>query len=409
MSSMLHIPTPGQPPLRQVKKAFFDPTVDRRYPHLPPAPTDDEVRLALSANNAACALNRIIVGPENEGNMRILRRFAFTAFRRSDHSLRGCNFGIFATAGQGKTFIVKTFAETVGIVFVFVQSDALESTWMLFEEIAAAFDKIGIKIVPDKTKDWDFRIPPCLVFFDEAHRLKKSMMKGGLLNAMEPDDGIMMATRPGSSSEAVRFNMRDVAWVAGTTERGLLFDAFDTRLGTPIEWHPAGPNELPLIIKQAMDRRLASREFSQEMPIEACKFVARFCKIPRLAINFAVKVMQQKAMMPSDTWEESVQAVAHDIGLDQWGWSKKQVKILAALGQRPIAEHRLSTVCQCRIEQIQQYELPLLTSYIDGGPFVVPVRGRGLCITEAGLKELEKRSICHNGTKVTAEHFESKR
>jgi len=412
---------------QQLMKVFFDPSSDRKYPSLPAAPTEEQIRMALSNNNKNCPLNKVIVSDANEGNMRILRDFAFTALKRFNRSLRGCNFGIYAGSGQGKTYVVKQFAKTIGIPFVFVQAASIANTWDLFEQIKDAFaehtfggDSLYSPIKGDITfkpiVEWknpedntDYTVPPCIVFFDEAHLIPRKMMKGGLLNAMERDDGIMALKAPGINAEQQQVNCRNICWVAATTERGMLFDALENRLGTAIEWHAAGVEEITQIVKMKMDEYHAVGDLTGTMPEDVCEMVAQYRRVPREALNFATKVIQRRDIMPSHTWQDACAAVAEDIGLDEWGFTKKQVAILAALGQRPIAETRLPGVAQCRIEQVQKYELPFLMAYTGGGPYVVSVSGRGCCITEAGLAELDKRGIEHRGRKVTAEYFESKR
>lgn len=394
---------------QQLMRAFWDSTSDRRYPSLPPCPTEGQIRSALSENNQTCPLNAIIIGEENQGNMRTLRRFAFTACKRINHSARGCNFGIFAQSGQGKTFVVKQFAETIEIPFVLIQSASLSDTWQLFKEISDACEKAGTPIVDCKTDKSDYSLPPVIVFFDEAHQIPRKMMKGGLLNAMEADDGYMLAKPPGMNTDSIVIDCKDVCWIAASTEKGMLFDAFANRLGTLIEWQNAGIDQVTEIVKQKMDWREEHNYLPFSMPVESCKIVARYCRVPREAVSFAEKVIQQRDMMPSDEWTEAAEKVAKDIGLDEWGFTKKQIAILKAVGQRPIALKGLPTVARCRIEQIEKFELPKLIGYHDGGPFLVPVSGRGMCITEAGLKELEKRDIAHKGKRVTAEYFENRR
>lgn len=404
----------------QLMKLFYDNTIERRHPSLPTKPSDEQIRMALSQNSATCPMNKIIVSEENEGNIRILRDFAFTALKKSNRSLRGCNFGIYASSGQGKTFVVKQFAKTIGIPFVFVQSASISNTSDLFEQIRDAFmehkfhgdilhpKEVTFKpIVEWKNKEdnSDFTIPPCIVFFDEAHLIPRKMMKGGLLNAMEFDDG-MMAVKNNNDVQLV--NCKNVCWVAATTERGMIFDAMENRLGTALEWQNAKEDEIATIIKMKMKNYVEAGDMASVMPEEACNIVARYRRVPREAISFALKAVQRRSVMPSLSWEESCEAVAQDIGLDEWGFTQKQVLILSALGQRPIAESRLPGIAKCRIEQVQKYELPFLMSY-DNGPFVVSISGKGCCITEMGLLELDKRNIPHKGKKITAEHFEARR
>lgn len=411
----------------QYQKVFFDYTEEREMPFLPLPPSEEQVRIALSQNNHSCPLNNIIVSDDNEGNMRTLRRFAFTAMKRFNRSCRGCNFGIYSTSGQGKTYIVKQWAKTIGIPFVFVQASSLTDTWSLFEQIRTQIENHefhgdmlytppnGNTKFP-KIVEWrndedgtDYNVPPCIVFIDEAHLIPRKMMQGGLLNAMERDDGIMAVRPAGVKADALTVNMREVCWVAATTERGRLFDALENRLSTAIEWHPATSEQLAKIVKMRLDEYVANKELPFSMPDEACLSVAKYRRIPREAISFAQKVVQQKDMMPSDSWDEAIERIAKDIGIDDHGFTNKQVAILTALGQRPIAESRLASVAKCRDEQVQRFELPFLMSYDGEGPLVVAVSGKGMAITVAGLKELDRRGIPHKGHRITAEHFESRR
>ena len=246
----------------QLQKIFYDSTPDRSKVALSVAPSEEQIRVALSQNNKMCPLNDVIVSSRNEGNMRTLRRFAFTALKRPDRSCRGCNFGIFSGSGQGKTYIVKQFAKTIGIPFVFVQSSSIKSTWNLFEQIRTEFDHHkfsgdilstplngNTKFPPivewrDEILGTEYTIPPCIVFIDEAHLIPKKMMEGGLLNGMEYSDGIMSVTPVGIKSDSIKINMRNVCWILATTERGRLFDALETRLTSVIEWHSATASEI---------------------------------------------------------------------------------------------------------------------------------------------------------------------
>lgn len=393
----------------QQMKAFFDPSSDRRYKHLPTRPTDAEISIALARNNTTCQLNKIIVSDKNESNMRILRRFAFTAYGRFNRSCRGMNFAIYCPPGQGKTFIVKRFAETIGIPFIFVQSSALKSTFDLFQQISKTFEEFGEPIVEHKTDKADFLIPPCLVFFDEAHEVSLDLQRGALLNPMEPDDGIMHV-RESKSSELFKVNCSNICWIAATTDPADLFDAFRSRFLNSIEWVPAGPVELPQIILAGLSEKVIKGELPFIPPLSACELISRFQSVPRLAIHgFGSQAVMQKRMMPADSWDEVCRTVASDLQIDQWGMTKKQVMILSALGQRPVAKARLGDICQCRAAQVESMELPGLVQYNNGGPYCLSIGGRGMCITKAGQQELDKRGIAHNGPKVTAEYFESKR
>jgi Holliday junction resolvasome RuvABC ATP-dependent DNA helicase subunit len=399
---------------KQQMRGFFDPSPTRRHPHIPPKPADieGEVRVMLARNNKACPLNRIIVGEANEDNFRKIHLMCFSILQKWNRNPRGNNFGLYCPPGQGKTFIYKRIAETLGICSVFVQSASIDSNYTLFEVICDAAKKYGTPIVPykDKPSRGDYLLPPMFVFFDEAHKLPMSMMKGGLLNAMEPDDGIMQVKMPGQKGQTFSVDCWNVCWVAATTDRGDLFDAFESRITNPIQWAPATEKELPLMIKQGLDAKVDNDELSLRVPMEACEIIARYQKVPRLAIHgFGTKVVQQKQYSPSDSWEEACAAVAKMNGIDEFGLTKRQIILLTNLGQRPVAEGRLGAICGCRAKEVTKYELPGLQQYYDGGPFVVSVSGKGMCITKSGLEELDKRGIAHNGDRVTAEYIEERR
>lgn len=410
--------------IKQKVLAFYDWTADRSQSQiLPPPPSEDQIRHYLSVGD--CPLRQIVVGSTNEGNLRTLKRFAFTALKRCTRSCRGCNFLMCAQSGQGKTYIVKQFAKTIGIPFVFVQSSALQDSWMLFEMIKDVvsqqevkgdhlFPSPSVSRFPPITEDTTdpnakFVIPPCIVFLDEAHQINRKLMKGGLLNAMESSDGYLQVKPPGIKTDSLMINCKHVCWVGATTERGMLFDALENRFGTTIEWAPASAEEIAKIVEMRLEEKVKTKLLPFTMPNETIAKVANYRHIPREAISFAEKVVQHKDMFDDDSWDKSIETVAKDIGLDQWGFSAKQIAILSALGQRPIAEERLANVARCRKEQVEQYELPFLMSYANGGPLVICLSGKGMCITKKGLQELEKRGITHKGEKITVEHFEARR
>ena len=373
---------------KQLQIQFFNPG------GFPDRPTDEEIREALA--HPKCPLNKVIVSKENEGNMSTLKTFAFNAFGLPNHSCRGMSFAIYATSGQGKTFIVRQFAETIGIPFVFVQADALSSTYNLFQLICETFAKKGIKIV-EVAKD-EYQIPPCILFFDEAHALSKSLMQGGLLNGMEYGDGWMkITTGTGKKTRTFKVDCREICWVGATTEEGKLFDAFAQRLGTTLRWQPAGKKEIAQIIK------LNYPHFSEE----ACNAVAKYRIVPRLAKDFA-RLMEMTKNQHGNNWQTAARIVADNLGLDEFGMDRREVKILEALGSRPISKDNLQRVANCKAEALERVILPPLMSVAGNGPYVVST-SRGITLTRAGLAELDRRGIEHAGDQVTAEYMDERR
>lgn len=375
----------------QMMKWFFDPTEDRRYPKLPLPPSDEEIRDEL--DGPYCPLNDIVVGPRNEKNLHKLRLFSFTAHKRQDHSCRGMNFGIYAGPGQGKTHVVKAWAKTIGIPFVFVQSDALKSTWHLFQLIAKEFEKT-YPLTP-QGDEFSYLLPPCIVFFDEVHSLSKDLRTGGLLNAMEFNDGWLRTTKGGTHTEMYTIDCQNVCWVGATTDPGILFkesQAFYDRLDNHLFWAPAGRQEIEYIIRAKYP----------EFPDEACEAVAFYNRVPRLAVAFA-KALKMERDYSDSTWEEAALKVAEMNGIDRHGMPYQLVGILKALGQRPISKSNLLVVSKVRADELDKMILPPLMEESDDRPSLVQVTSKGYAITRAGLAELDKRQIPHRGERIVAE------
>lgn len=360
--------------------------------NLPPRPTSEDIKRHLASQS--CPLNKIIVSDENKGNMDILRLFAHEAFTRQNHSCRGMSFAIYASAGQGKTHLVRQFAQTIGIPFVFVQSDALADNFHLFSQIRDAFaSSTPIVEVESDT----YTIPPCIVFLDEIHALN-SKVTDGLLNAMEYNDGMMRITLgKGSKSKTLEIDCRLICWVGATTEEGNLPGPFASRLETSIVWHPAGPREIARIIKHHFPH----------FPDEACEAVAKYRRVPRAAMAFARK-MEWTRNQDACNWTEAANAVARHLKIDEFGMSHREIEILKALGQRPISKANLLVVARCNEQALENIVLPPLLEHTGTGPFVIPTR-RGYALTKSGLFELDKRGILHKGERVTVEYMEKVR
>ncbi len=360
----------------QSQKLFFEhqPTVEDIENHL---------------DHPGCPLNKIIVSEKNEGNMEMLKLFAHTAYTHKNHSCRGMSFVILSTAGQGKTYVVRQFAATIGIPFVFVQSDALADNHHLFNLIQKAFESSTpiIECVADK-----FVIPPCIVFLDEIHALPTRVMDG-LLNAMEFNDGIMKITvGKGLKTRSIEVDCREVCWVGATTEEGKLPGPFASRLETAIFWHPAGPEDIVEIVHMQYP----------ELPDEACWAVSKYRTVPRGAVSFA-RLMKMTKERDRCTWDEAADTVASNMNLDEFGMPNREIELLKSLGQRPISKSVLAVKLKCNLEALERVVLPPL---LQTG-FVIPTR-RGYAITKAGLHELDKRKIAHNGDKVSVEYIERK-
>ena len=399
----------------QEQLAFFDPSPDRIYTHFPSPPSDDEINAWLDGKGPrtwvngpdVCPLLDIILSPSNMGPYNLLRTATFEAMQRYNHSPRGQRFGVYGRSGGGKTYIIRKYAETLGIPFILIQSDSLDSTWTLFEMIRAEFEKRGTPIVPDGGPN-EYTLPPCIIAFDEAHALPRKLMKGGgLLCPMEHSDGILK-TRKGKNTPIITVDCHNCGWAAMTTDKGLLFDALKTRLETEIDWAPAGPNEIQKIVYLQLNKEYQAGELRLPFTQIASQIVAKYELVPRLALAFGRQMIRQ-ANMAGGTWLQAAQIAAQNLRKLSCGFTEKQLKILEALGQRTISKQTLTTVAGCRrLEELENDILPGLQEYGNGGPYVVSLGGRGCVITKAGIRKLDELGIPNNGERITAEYLEEK-
>jgi Holliday junction resolvasome RuvABC ATP-dependent DNA helicase subunit len=391
----------------QTKSLFFDPTVKRIYPALPTKPSDGEIITMLADNNENCPLSKVIVSEENRGNMRILKRFAFNAFADPFHSCKGMNFAMYASPGQGKTYVIKQWAKTIGIPLLFVQSDALDSTWTLFDLLVDLFISAGTPLEP-QDNDYQFVLPPCIVFFDEAHALKNELRTGGLLNAMEANDGLLRTKQSGKNQQQYEIDCREVCWIAASTDPGLIFkssQAFYERFRINIKWKSAGREEIAKIVKLDNMRKVSEEPHKfVAMSDEACAIVAQYETVPRKAIAFADQMILERRMMHVD-WAEAAAVVAEDNGIDKFGLPYQIISLLESLAKRPVSDRNILNIVNCRREEFDSQYAPLLMAETkERGPLAATT-SKGWAITRTGCSELDKRGIKHRGHLQLAERF----
>jgi hypothetical protein len=189
-----------------------------------------------------------------------------------------------------------------------------------------------------------------------------------------------------------------VCWIAASTDPGEIYaqsQAFYDRLAAHVVWHPAGKKEIVKIIQLNYP----------DLPVDACEQVAHYVLVPRKALAFAEQ-MVLKRNESKCSWAEAAKIVAGINHIDDFGMFETQVRILKALGQGPVARTNLPVMAGCRTAELERIHLPPLFDNVEGrGQLLRPTR-RGFTITRAGIKELDKRNIPHQGDRVTAEYTE---
>jgi Holliday junction resolvasome RuvABC ATP-dependent DNA helicase subunit len=334
-----------------------------------------------------CNLNSFI---GNEEAIRRLSRAVFSAIGKEDHCCSDYSFALCGPPSTGKTYLAKLFAKTLSIPFVVIEPQTVKKVDDIFFETQKAitehYQKLGLNFELFDFGDKVYCPPPCVVFIDEVHNLKSNVVQG-LLKATEPNDRLMI-TEEGST-----IHTNNICWVIATTDRGDLFDAFDTRFQKVF---------LRLYSKKEISKIINSN--NPDWSEEICDIVSNYnSQVPREAIAFAKDMRVEREMNPRD-WKCVAESVARDHGIDEFGMSQVRVDILKALGQSPMSASQLPFVAHVKEDELRKYIMPpLLSRTPDQAIPMVTVSTKGYTITIAGIDELNKRGIRNRGLEAIPE------
>lgn len=310
------------------------------------------------------------------GNTKAVKRLCraiFAAMNRYDHVANDHNFALIGPASVGKTTLAKFFAKAISLPFVNLNPNGIRNGQDIFNAIAKACEEHGVPLVANNN---DYSLPPCVIFIDEVHNLKNKIQQI-LLTACEKKDNKL------NLEDGTSVDTSNVCWIIATTDRGELFDAFDTRFNK-IVLNNYSKQELSKII---------SLEFKY-LPKDACDLVAHYNRIPREAIAFAKEMQSLKEFDEVITWEDAATQIAEDNEIDEFGLTRQRVNILKALSkQKAISRHNLSIIANCKEEELVNYILPPIMCVTDDRMPLVMTTARGFALTDEGQKELEKRGI----------------
>jgi Holliday junction resolvasome RuvABC ATP-dependent DNA helicase subunit len=343
----------------------------------------EERRMIVDPNNSTYPLNKFI---GNEEARRRLSRAIFSALGNKNRNCSDYSFALCGPASTGKTHLAKLFADVLKIPFVSIEPQSIRRVHDIFLEIEKTCAKFDERISLVEYEGQKYFLPPMIVFIDEVHNLKRSIVQG-LLKATEPNDRTMI------TEEGYEILTHKVCWMIATTDRGDLFDAFDTRF-QKVNLRLYSKKELAQII------RMNNPDWSEEV----CLLVAKYSSsVPREALAFARDMRVEHEMNGKASWEEVASIVAKDHGIDKHGMTLSRVEILRTLGQSPVSSAQLPFVVHVKEDELKKFIMPPLMSRTpDQEPFVT-VSSRGYTITKAGLAELDKRGIPNRGLEAMPE------
>ncbi len=349
------------------------------FPQGTPAPTPEARRSYLDQTSPHSPYYGFI---GNEKAVNKLKRIDFDMLGNYNHICRELSVAFVGKSGSGKTELAKRHCKANRLPTAEISPRAVRTLQDVYSIISRTCEVAGLPLVEQRPKY--FKPGPMNVFIDEVHALPAPIVQG-LLKAVEYKDCIL------ATEKGVILDTYNIHWMIATTDRGRLFDAFDTRFTKVI---------VSLYTKEDITKIV--QVTYKELPEDACRLVSHYCsRMPREALAFAREMLLEYNMQPGP-WAGIASRVAEDNGIDSQGMTYQRLTILKALGQAPVAEKRLPSVIGVKPEEMERYILPWLVEATEDQAQLVGVCQKGYCITLAGLVELDKRLIPHKGASVAA-------
>ncbi|MGH7175616.1 MAG: AAA family ATPase [Minisyncoccia bacterium] len=334
-------------------------------------------------------VRKLLVDPSNPksgyypitGNRKALRKlgkFSEGVLGTEDHDAGGKAYALIGPASSGKSWTaLHHVSKVLGLTFVDV-SPEFKTADELFAIIQKELEKNGLQLVKQVAsadQPYDYVLPPCGVFIDEAHSLAKKLQKGVLLKAIEANDRTLQL------SGGVKVSTHKVHWLVGTTHFFDLFKPLRSRF-----------ERVKLVSHTKAELAVMAGKANKDIPVEVCERVAHYCRLPR-EVNDFIKTLRDYHRSDGGDLLTLVEEVARDNDIDAGGLNAEQVLVLQALKDGPVGKETLAVVTGLEESELMNEVLPgVMLSTPDMPALVVPSR-QGYRLTPAGQTELAKRAM----------------
>ena len=347
---------------------------DAKYatePHLPEKPSLQQCLEKVSPDNPNCMLNKYV---GQTSAKRKMARVLVSALQRYNHQANEVNWLLTGPSSVGKTTLAKLFAKILQLPFIEINPTSINKLDEILLIVKEVLDRARIPLT--ELKNGTYKLPPCVIFIDEAHSLKKNI-QNGLLKAIERADRQLV-----TESKNVVSTVK-VTFMMATTDVGDLNHALINRF-TEIALKPYTRKEIAEIVKIKYPH----------LDVVPCAIAAYFePRIPRKAIEFAQEMIFEKQSNPQKSWTDVGLTIAKENDIDEMGMPNKHVKILASLIKNPVSKDNLANILNIRPKELTEFIIPWLIADSENCPALITVSTSGYKLTMAGFKELRKRKI----------------
>jgi len=339
--------------------------------------TNEEIEWKMNSQNPESAFHGYI---GNEAAVMQLSDILYSGFHsKSTKNPAYCNrnlgpatIAFIGPPSVGKTDLARRTAKSIQLPFIECD-ESVKNASQLFGKIKAVCEEweVPLNQLNDSPFNQKFKTPPIVIFFDEAQNLADN--GEWLLKATEPNDSMLM-------TEKCSIDCKNVFWIFGTTHRGKILPALDSRIQT-IYLYPHNKNQVAKIVRNKFP--LLSEEI--------CDKVVQYGRcIPRQCLQFAQQVILRAERSGND-FRKACDQVAINNGVNENGLNKHHINTLKILSLNPkkgMSLKKLASQIYVAEVDLDNYILPVLLRQDDDNKPLVSTDSRGVSITEFGLQAL---------------------